>query len=66
MKFLDIFSNKAVWAGAIAVLAALSSAFGIPALGAVVNNPELATVLTGLVGAIAATVAAVTKPPQAS
>ena len=52
----------ALISAAVSIGSAASVALGQPALGAVISNPQTATILTGLVGVIGAAVSAFSPP----
>ncbi len=60
---LNVITNKGFWAAVLAGVGALSVAFGKPALGAVLSNPETSAQLTGVFSTVLALFAAFTNPP---
>jgi hypothetical protein len=62
----DFLVNKAFWMAVLAGIGALSVAFGKPALGAVLSNPETAAQITGVLSTVAALAAAFLNPPSAA
>jgi hypothetical protein len=60
---LNVVTNKAFWVAVLAGIGALSVAFGKPALGGLLSNPETASQITGVLSTVAALFAAFMNPP---
>lgn len=59
------YNWPAIIAGIASVGSALSIAFGDPALGAVISDPNTATLATAIVGGVSGLISAFSKPVHA-
>jgi hypothetical protein len=60
---MGFLGNKGFWAALFAGFGSLSFAFGKPAAGAVLADPNTAAVVTGLITTVLGFVAAWSAPP---
>jgi hypothetical protein len=58
---MNFIKNPGFWGALLAGLGALSVAFGKPAAGAILSDPNTATSVTSLITLVGATIAAFSK-----